>query len=56
MSSFAFLRDTTRSIVVIRVNILQIETTLEIQLVRPTEVCGKVKSEKKSKSLLKHHC
>ena len=25
-----------------RVNLFQTETTIEIQLVRPTEVCGKV--------------
>ena len=31
---------------VIRVKISQAEKTLEIQLVRPTEVCGKVQSEK----------
>ena len=31
----------------IRVNIFQSENRIEIQLVRPTEVCGKVLSEKK---------
>ena len=35
-------RDTTRSIVVIWVKIFQTEKTKEIQLVRPTEVCGKL--------------
>ena len=34
------------SIVVIRINIFQAEKIIEIQLVRPTEVCGKVLSEK----------
>ena len=29
-----------------RVNIFKTEKTIEIQLVRPTEVCGKVLSEK----------
>ena len=36
----------TRSIVVIWVNIFKTEITIEIQLVRLTEVCGKVLSEK----------
>ena len=31
---------------VIQVNIFQTEKTIEIQLVRPTEVCGQVQSEK----------
>ena len=35
-------RDTTRSRVVIWVRIFQIEKAIEIQLVRPTEVFGKV--------------
>ena len=43
-----YQRDTTPSKVVIRVNIFQTETTIEIQLVRPTEVCGKEYSEKNS--------
>ena len=30
--------------------------TIEIQPVRPTEVCGKVYSEKNRLSLLKYHC
>ena len=34
--------DTTRSIVVIRVKDFQVDKTIKIQLVRPTEVCGKV--------------
>ena len=36
----------TRSIVVIWVKIFKTEKTIEIQLVRLTEVCGKVLSEK----------
>ena len=36
------LKGHNTSIVVTRVNIFQTETTIEIQLVRPTEVCGKV--------------
>ena len=38
--------DLTRSIVVKWVKILKTEKTIEIQLVRLTEVCGKVLSEK----------
>ena len=38
-------RDKTRSIVVMWVNIFQTEKNIEIQLGRPTEVCGKVSSE-----------
>ena len=34
--------DATRRIVVLRVTIYQTGRTIEIQLVRPTEVCGKV--------------
>ena len=41
-----------RSIVVKRVNIFQTEETIEIQLVRLTEVCGKVQSEKSAKTSL----
>ena len=37
--------DRTRSIVVIWVKIFKAEKTIEIQLVRLTEVCGKVLSE-----------
>ena len=41
-----YIRDTMHLshniVVVIRVNIFQAETTVEIQLVRSTEVCGKV--------------
>ena len=40
------LVEPTRSIVVKWVKILQTEKTIEIQLVRLTEVCGKVLSEK----------
>ena len=36
-------REPTRNIVVIRVKIVQAEKTIEIHLVRLTEVCGKVK-------------
>ena len=36
------LKGTTRSKVVILVNIFQAEKAIEIQLVRPTEVYGKV--------------
>ena len=32
------------------------EKTIEIQFVRPTELCSKVKVRKMAKSLLKHHC
>ena len=35
-------RDTTASIVAIWVKTFQTETTIGIQLVRPTEVCGQV--------------
>ena len=35
-------RDTTRSIVVIQVNIFQTETAIEIEIVRPSEVRSKV--------------
>ena len=35
-------RDITHSIEVIPVKIIQIEKAIEIHLVRPTEVCGKV--------------
>ena len=38
--------DPTRSLVVIGVKILKNEKTIEIHLVRLTEVCGKVSSEK----------
>ena len=38
--------DPTRIIVVIWVNLFKSERTIEIQLVRLTEVCGKVPSEK----------
>ena len=37
-----FKRDTPHSLVVISVKIFQTETAIEIQLVSPTEVCGKV--------------
>ena len=37
-----------------RVKLFQTETTIEIQLVRPTEVCGEVR--KMAKDLLKHLC
>ena len=40
------LSDPTCSIVVIWVKIFKIEKTIEIHLVRLTEVCGKVLSEK----------
>ena len=40
MYNFIILRDTTRNIVVIWVNISKTEKTIEKQLVRPTEVCG----------------
>ena len=43
---YVTLRDTTRSIVVIQVKIYQAEKTIEILLLRPTEVCDKVYSEK----------
>ena len=39
---FAGLRDITCSIVGIWVKSFQAEKTIEIQQVRPTEVCGKV--------------
>ena len=45
--------DPTRSIVVICVKILKTEKTLEIQLVRQTEVCGKVLSEKNAYKTVK---
>ena len=35
----------TSSIVVTWVNVFQTENAIEIQLVKPTEVCGKVSSE-----------
>ena len=38
--------DPTRSIVVIRIKIFKSEKTIEIQLVRLNEVCGKVLSER----------
>ena len=41
-----YQRDTTRSIVVIWLKILEAENTIEIRLVSPTKVCGKVLSEK----------
>ena len=58
MGSHVSLRDTTRNIVVIRVQISQTEKTIEIQLVRPTmpEYAVKYKVRKMAKSLLKHHC
>ena len=40
------LRDPTRSIVVIWVKIFKTEQTIEIHIVRLTEVCGEVLSEK----------
>ena len=43
---YSDLSDPTRSIVVKWVKIFKTEKTIEIQLVRPTEVCGKVLSEK----------
>ena len=45
--------DPTHSIVVMRVKILKTEKTIEIQLVRLNEVCGKVLREKRPTSLLK---
>ena len=39
-------REPTRSIVVVQVKIFKTEKTIEIQLIRLTEVCGKVPSEK----------
>ena len=35
-------RDTTRSIYIIQIKLVQTERTIEIQLVRLTEACGKV--------------
>ena len=43
---YALHQDPTCSIVVIWVKIFKTEKTIEIQLVRLTEVCGKVPSEK----------
>ena len=42
----SILNDPTRSIVVIWVKIFKTEKTIEIQLVRLNEVCGKVLSDK----------
>ena len=41
-----WISDPTRSIVVIWVKILKTEKSIEVHLVRLTEVCGKVLSEK----------
>ena len=50
-------RDTTRRILVIRIKIVHVEKTIEIQLVRPTEACGiKYKVRKLAKILLKYRC
>ena len=40
-----------------RVKIFKTENNIEIQQVRPTEICGKVLSEKNGcESMLKQHC
>ena len=50
------LKVNQHSIVVIWVKIFKTEKTIEIHLVRLTEVCGKVLSKKMPPSLLKQHC
>ena len=56
-SKLGIKSEPTRSIVVNWVKIFKTEKTIEIQIVRPTEVCGKVLSEKKRPiSSLKQHC
>ena len=48
----SFKSDPTHSIVVKRVKIFKTEKNAEIQLVRPTEVCGKILSFKSVKASL----
>ena len=51
--NYTYLSDPTHSIVVIWVKIFKIEKTIEMQLVRLTEVCGKVLSEKNAYKSIK---